>query len=153
MLIKMICGTYGSLEDGVVTAKTNQSPPFEVEEERAMQLIASGYALPVGIQKSEPAAGQQAEQKSSPADAKSAEVDAEQKPLADYSYNDLKRRAKELGISAAGTKEQLAKRIEVALASEKVEDDGPDEETQDDESREEDAGEEEPPMLQPAEPE
>ncbi len=152
MLIKMICGTYGSLEDGVVTAKTNQSPPFEVEEKRAMQLIASGYALPAE-QKSGQAAGQHAEQKPSTAVAEPAETDAEQKPLADYSYNELKKRAKELGISAAGTKEQLVERIEAALASGKKQDDDSGEEPQDDESGEEDAGEEAPPMLQPAEPE
>ncbi len=152
MLIKMICGTYGSLEDGVVTAKTNQSPPFEVEEKRAMQLIASGYALPAE-QKSGQAAGQQAEQEPSPAVTESAETDTGQKILADYSYNELKRKAKELGISAAGTKEQLVKRIEEALASGKKQDDDSGEDTQDDESGEEDAGGEEPPMLQPAEPE
>ena len=34
MLIKILEGTFGALENGVVVAKTSRSAPFEVDEKR-----------------------------------------------------------------------------------------------------------------------
>ena len=147
MLIKMICGNYGALEGGVVTVKTNQSAPFEVEEKRAMQLIASGYAIQADTigTRAEPVAEQNADQYED----QYAEVVPEEELLEYYSAQELKRKAKDLGLSTAGTKEQLINRIKDHLKL--MEEDAAD----DNEDREENAGEktEAPPTLQPAEPE
>lgn len=143
MFIKMICGNYGALEGGVVTVKTNQSAPFEVEEKRAMQLIASGYAIQVDTigTRAEPVAEQNADQY--------AEAVPEEELLKYYSAQELKRKAKDLGLPTAGTKEQLTDRIKdhLKLMEENAADDN--------EDGEGDAGEgtEAPPALQPAEPE
>lgn len=139
MLIKMICGICGLIEEGVVTAKTNQSDPFEIEEKRAMQLIAQGYATPVGV------AGEEAE---STVDQ---HTDVGMKQLTDYSTQELKKMAKNMGLSTAGTKEQLIERIEAGFKL-KEENDADNHENYD---GEEDAGgdTEAPPTLQPAEPE
>ena len=147
MLIKMICGTYGALEEGGVTAKTNRSAPFEVEEEKAMQLIASGYAIQADAigARFETAKEQNADQHED----QYAEAVPEEELLKYYSVQELKRKAKNLGLSTAGTKEQLIERIEdhLKLMEENAADGS--------EDGEENAGEktEAPPALQPAEPE
>ena len=151
MLIKMICGNYGALEEGVVTVKTNQSAPFEVEEKRAIQLIASGYAIQADTigTRAEPVAEQNADQYEDQYEDQYAEVVPEEELLEYYSAQELKRKAKDLGLSTAGTKEQLINRIKDHLKL--MEEDAAD----DNEDGEENAGEgmEAPPTLQPAEPE
>lgn len=143
MLIKMICGTYGLSEEGVVTAKTNRSDPFEVEEKRAMQLIASGYAIQVD------AIGTRAEPVAEQSEDQYVETVPEEELLKNYSAQELKRKAKDLGLSIAGTKEQLINRIKdhLKLMEENAADNN--------EDGRENAGEgtEAPPTLQPAEPE
>lgn len=91
MLIKMLYGTYGALEGETVVAKSNRSAPFEVGEERAQQLIKAGYAVRAeGIEK-----------------APCSDI----RQIRDYSYQELKKMAKELGLPTSGTKEQLIERI------------------------------------------
>lgn len=74
--------------------------------------------------------------------------------LSTYAYNDLKKLAKELGLSASGSKEELIKRIseEHVCVPEKAEETvaaDPEEESAD----AEESSDEEPPILEAAEPE
>ena len=51
-MIKMIKGTYGRVEDGVVEAMTPRSAPFELSEKREAELVAAGVAVKVEEPKS-----------------------------------------------------------------------------------------------------
>lgn len=137
MLIKMICGTYGAQEDGVVVAKTIRSAPFEVEEKKGRELITLGYAQEV---------------KSINTDVKSAdafktegEQDNNGRNLTDYSLQDLRKLAKKKGLDTTGSKQQIIERIQSCEINSE-------EESRKDEAAPVQSGEE-PPVLMPAEPE
>ena len=93
MLIKLLYGTCGAKEDGVIVAKTNKSAPFCVEEKRGKDLIALGYAREV--KGAGPEGGN----------------DSEYNSIDNYSIQDLRKMAKELGLSAGGSKAELIDRI------------------------------------------
>lgn len=145
MLIKLLYGACGVREGDIIVSKTSKSAPFEVEEKRGKQLIAMGYAMEIKTGYSqEREADVEAEEK---ADGPQEEV---VKSLEEYSIQDLRKVAKEMNLSTAGSKQQLLNRIQAAdaakeLTEEKLEMDS-EEETMD-------KSEEEPPALTPAEPE
>lgn len=139
MLIKMLCGTYGALENETVVAKDNQSAPFEVDDKNGRRLISMGYAVEVrpGEKKDE------------------TPIVTDEKPLEEYSYQELKKMAKELGLSANGTAAALLDRIRESIRQpEEDETDGaePEEDSDDVDEASGDDGTK-PPQLEAAEPE
>ena len=127
--IKIIRGSYGYRADKSPQVKLidKNSEPIVVSDEEAARLIKLKVAEEVAAEE-KPATGH---------------LDAGQ--FADYSYNELKKLAKDMGLSASGTKEELIERIsatEVEIPEEDSEED----------SEGEDANEE-PPVLAPADPE
>ncbi len=118
MLIKILEGTFGALENGVVVAKTSRSAPFEVDEKRGRQLVEAGYArkmrgdvqvsqeLPVpdpNGEEREPGSGEAGSDPEDPGDVR--------EELSGYSYNELRSMTRELGLKADGKKEELVDRI------------------------------------------
>lgn len=175
MLIKMLEGTFGALENGVVVAKTSRSAPFEVDEKRGRQLVEAGYAremrgdvqvsqeLPVpdpNGEEREPGFGEAGSAPEDPGDVR--------EDLSGYSFQGLRNLAKELGLKADGKKEQLLERIEAftegaAVSGSEEEPDGingdgtGDSDVEDgavtaDGEGDPNAADEEPPTLQPEEP-
>lgn len=131
MFIQMICGTFGAREGDTIVAKNNKSAPFEVEKERGMQLIDLGYAKEInGLTMVD-------------AD-KTAEDNGgnKEKEWEDYSIQELRKIAREVGVSGFGGKNQIIERI-VAAGKE----------TKKGEGKIEEDGEVIPPLLVPAEPE
>lgn len=135
MLIKMICGTYGMLDDDIIVAKTNKSAPFEIEEKKGRQLIESGYAEEIK------------DINVSAENVDSFTMDDNQDGgtgnLSDCSLQDLRKQAKEKGLATTGSKQQLIERIQACENAE---------ESREDEAAPVQSGEE-PPILMPAEPE
>lgn len=118
MLIRILQGTFGALENGAVVAKTSQSAPFKVDDARGRQLIEDGYAREVGEdvpvpgilpasdpdeEKLETDSGENVSGREEPGDAG--------KALSEYSFAELRNMAKELGLKADGKREQLEERI------------------------------------------
>lgn len=135
MLIKMLCGTYGAAENETIVAKDKQSAPFEVDDKNGRRLISMGYAVEV-------TAGEKDE----------TPIAADKKPLEEYSYQELKKKAKELGLSTQGTAAALLDRIRESMGQT---DDRKEPEEDFEEDSEGESGEEgpEPPSLEAAEPE
>lgn len=137
MLIKMLCGTYGAVENDTVVAKDKQSAPFEVDDKNGQRLVSMGYAVEVrpGEKKDETAEPEVV------------------KPLEEYSYQELKKKVKELGLSTNGTAAVLLDRIRESIGQtaddETVE---PEEDSDDLDGESEDDGPELP-KLEAAEPE
>lgn len=149
MLIKMLCGTYGANENGIIVAKTNKSAPFYVEEKRGRELIASGYAKEVnGMLPAE-------DDRHSDAGEDHGKENVGD-DLDNYSAKDLQKLAKEMGLSAGGSKKEIIDRIRKSR-EEKEDPTLPDEEPAlpDEEPDGEDEGDrlEESPLLTAAEPE
>lgn len=156
MLIKMLQGTFGAMEKGIVVAKTSRSAPFEVDEKRGRQLIEAGYAREAGGDVSVPAPVLDNGEGEELPEGEAAGV---AKELQEYSFNDLRNMAKELGLKAGGSKEQLMERIEAYREGRSVpEADGNADCLKDDagyvSGEEGDSGETdvEPPSLRPEEP-
>ncbi len=125
MLIKMLKGTFGALENGAVVAKTSQSAPFEVDDVRGRQIIEAGYAkemgedvpvskvLPVSASDEEGRKADSGENVSGGEEPGSAE-----KALSEYSFAELRNMAKELGLKADGKRDKLEERIAAYRAGE-----------------------------------
>lgn len=110
MLIKMLCGVCSVIEEGIVIAKTNKSDAFYVEEKRGRELIEAGYAYEVKGTchlENNVSAGTE--------DAGRNKASAE-----DYSLQELRNLAKEMGLSAGGSKTELFNRIEAAKGDEET---------------------------------
>lgn len=141
MLIKLLYGTYGAEEEGIIVAKTNKSAPFCVEEKRGRALIASGYAMEIH--------SMYPPENSKQAVAGEDQVKSDAKDNMDsYSLQDLRKIAKEMGLSAGGSKQEILDRIRAGEETEKVSvaDEAPDNENSGDNM-------EESLLLTPAEPE
>lgn len=134
MLIKMLCGACSVVEEGIVTVKTNKSDAFYVEEKRGRELIKAGYAYEV---KDTCCLGNNSS--TGTEDAEKNKTSAE-----DYSLQELRSIAKEMGLPAGGSKTELFNRIEAAKNEENALED-------EDTDKDEDA--EESPLLTAAEPE
>lgn len=134
MLIKMLCGTFGTVEDGIIVAKTNKSGAFCVEEKRGRELIEAGYA-------------QEVKDTCYPEDITSVKGTVEGKISAeDYSLQELRNLAKEMGLPAGGGKAEIFDRIEMARKKKETA-------PEDEDIEEADEGEAESPLLTAAEPE
>ena len=98
MLVRIIIdGNYGHYVNGVVIPKNKNSKPFELEDSKALRLISEGVAEAVN---GEPVPDN---------DGVTGNLDADK--LDDLSINDLRKIAKDLGVSASGSKKELIKKI------------------------------------------
>lgn len=154
MLVRIIIdGNYGHYVNGVVVPKNKESKPFELEDSKALRLISEGVAEAVNTGDiSDDKAAKVPEPTSD--DDKAVNVPdpntnntsvnipgpetvsghLDDGSLEEYNINELRKLAKDLGVSSKGTKKELIDRIsEVEVSA--PEDD------------------EEPPLLQPAVPE
>lgn len=161
--IKIVVGTYGYRKDETspVDLIDKNSKPIEVPNEEAARLIELGVAEEVvegaEVKTATPTPEPEFEGTATPAPDTAmvtGHLDAES--LKEYSYNDLKRLAKELGLSTKGKTEELIERIAAANVQAPAEDDGP--ETEDDEpspdaTNDEEADDEKPPVLTAVDPE
>lgn len=113
MLVKIINGNYGHYDNGIVSLKTPDSKPFELEDSKAKRIIGLGVAVKVDSSDEEPAGELTEESADETADDEEVSIkghlDAEQ--LTEYSKEELKNLAKDLGVSTSGSKEQLIDRI------------------------------------------
>lgn len=153
MLVRIIIdGNYGHYVNGVVIPKNKNSKPFELEDSKALRLISEGVAEAVNTgdisddkaaKVPEPTSDDKVVNVPAPnTNDKSGNIpESETVPghldggsLEEYNINELRKLAKDLGVSSKGTKKELIERIsEVEVSA--PEDD------------------EEPPVLQPADPE
>ena len=155
--VKIIVGTYGYRKNDTspVELIDKNSDPIEVPDAEAKRLIGLGIATAVEAKAVAPTPAAAPESKE--AESPEAEVpmvtghlDAES--LKEYSYNDLKKLAKDLGLSAKGSKEELIERIAAAqVQAPATEDDGTGEGGTEDDGT--DADNEEPPVLSAVDPE
>ena len=139
MLVRIIIdGNYGHYVNGVVIPKNKNSKPFELEDSKALRLISEGVAEAVN---GEPVPDNDGElpdpfcNNGEPVpdnEGVTGHLDADQ--LDDLSINDLRKIAKDLGVSASGSKKELIKKICDVEVSAPAED-------------------EEPPVLEAADPE
>ena len=147
MLVRIIIdGNYGHYVNGVVIPKNKNSKPFELEDSKALRLISEGVAEAVN---GEPVPDNEGElpdpfcNDGEPVpdndgvtvpdnEGVTGNLDADQ--LDDLSINDLRKIAKDLGVSASGSKKELIKKICDVEVSAPAED-------------------EEPPVLEAADPE
>ncbi len=118
MLIRILQGTFGALENGAVVAKTSQSDPFEVDDVRGRQLIEAGYAKEMGedvpVSKVSPVSAPDEEGRKADFGENVSggeEPGSSEKALSEYSFAELRNMAKELGMKADGKREQLEERI------------------------------------------
>ncbi len=118
MLIKMLQGTFGALENGAVVAKTSQSAPFEVDDVRGRQIVEAGYAREVGkdvqVSQALPVQGPKGEERETDFGENVSggeEPGSAEKALSEYSFAELRNMAKGLGMKADGKREQLEERI------------------------------------------
>lgn len=147
-MVRIIKGIYGyKNKDGVIEPKTCKDEPFSLTEEQEARLVSKGVAEYVEV---------------APVQQKG-HLDREQ--LMSWAYNDIKKLAKEMGVPATGTKEEIVDRIvdeEVEIPVEELETDAEDTDEEDQGTAEEDEsnesgddngeGDEEPPVLNPEEP-
>lgn len=131
MVIRIITDqTYGHLENGIVKPKTKKSEPFQVDDASGKRLIAFGIAKEVAPAPEEP-------------ETPAPDTHLDEGQLSEMSINELRALAKDMGLSAGGSKDDIIARI----VAEPV---GIDEDAIN--GAEADA-DEEPPVLEPAEPE
>ncbi len=105
MKIRMICGTYGHRgEGGVMEEKNNKSGFFEVEEAEGERLVQMGYAERKGREA-------QAEEAYGGWEPESGEAGSIAEELGGMSKKDLEKTAKDMGLPANGTKDELIQRI------------------------------------------
>lgn len=137
-MIRIIKGIYGyKNKDNVIEPKTCTDEPFSLTKEQEARLVSKGVAEYVEVAPVQP----QDERKSEETKMPKGNLDKEK--LMEWGYNELKRLAKEMGIPAIGTKEELVDKI----VAEKVAYTAEDEEGADDGE-----GKEEPPAFNPEEP-
>lgn len=166
MKVKIICGTYGHRpvkEESRIVRKDSTCPPFDLDDKEAQRLIALGVAeacdvtiVPEGLEDN-PDKGN---------------ISKEQ--IMGMEYLDMKKLAKEWGISGKGNKEELRERLIQHIenngsedgdavgqnvnedTSKNADDDGGQEiqntEGSTDQGSTDAPGNDEPPMLQPQEP-
>lgn len=113
MLVRIIIdGNYGHYVNGVVIPKNRNSKPFELEDSKALRLISEGVAEAVN---GEPVPDNEGELPDNDGvtvpdnEGVTGNLDADQ--LDDLSINDLRKIAKDLGVSATGSKKELIERI------------------------------------------
>lgn len=133
--VVIVLGGYGYQRnpEGPVDLITKKDGPIEVSDAEAERLVKIGVAKYAAEESVQPV--------------KEDEPLNEDDPLKDVTLNELRARAKELGLSAGGSKVELYERIKAA--EESPEEEPPVGNTQ--EPEEDDN--EEPPVLAPAEPE
>lgn len=113
--VKIIVGTYGYMKNGTppVDLIDKNCEPIEVSDEEAARLINLGVAKaaePTPAPAAAPAPESKGTETPTPeVPMVTGHLDAES--LKEYSYNDLKKLAKDLGLSAKGSKEELIERI------------------------------------------
>lgn len=141
--VVIVLGTYGYQRnpEGPVDAISEKNGPIEVSDSEAERLVKLGvakYATEESTYK--------------------VENPSNEDPLKDIKINDLRAKAKELGLSAAGTKEELYERIMEASKTGTEGDEIPPQNPEGDENPQEPDGDdnptdEKPPVLEPANPE
>ncbi|MDO5574431.1 MAG: Rho termination factor N-terminal domain-containing protein [bacterium] len=136
MLIKMVSGTYGLRINGIVKGMTPDDDPFELEDNRARQLIATKNAIEVISHENDIAKAESdtedievEEQDSSD----TAEVESGTEELSSYTMDELKTIAKDIGVQIP---RNVKKSDLINLIKEADQDEG-----------------EEPPILEAADPE
>lgn len=103
MKIRMICGTYGYRgRNGIMEVKNKKSTPFEVEEEEGKRLIQMEYAVEVSSGAVEQDEEEETEHE---------ESGGLMEELENMSKKELEKVAKDMGLSTAGTKQDLIQRI------------------------------------------
>lgn len=112
-MIKIVKGIYGYRNhEGVIEPKNTTSSPFSLTGEKEAELVRKGIAVYVGgLPDAEP--DEDSHGDTSPVE--NAEDIQENVNVWDMDYNDLQRYAKELGVSAKGTKTELIERISEKL--------------------------------------
>lgn len=166
MKVKIICGTYGHRpvkEEPRIVRKDSTSPPFDLDDKEAQRLIELGVAE--ACDESIPPEG---------LEDNSDKGNVSKEQIMTMEYLDMKKLAKEWGISAKGNKGELREKLIQHIENDGSEDDDAvgqnvNEDTSknadDDGSQEsqnaggnadqgntDDPGNDEPPMLQPQEP-
>lgn len=111
MKIKMKTGILGVKENGRIVAKDSDSKPFDLEEERAKELIEKGFAIEV-IEEQKDVENQE-------------DIDQENDNLDDLSKTELVKIAKELGVKSYGKRDEILERIKTKLSEEEVDDEKP----------------------------
>ena len=136
-IIKIIRGTYGYRKEGtrLVEPIDKNSDPITVSDQEAERLVSLGVAKVLDDASTETFIGH---------------VDAGQ--FESYSYKQLQELAKNMGLKASGSKEELIERI-TAAEVEAPTNDETDENTDDDAETDDESGEEEPPVLSAVDPE
>lgn len=113
MLVRIIIdGNYGHYVNGVVIPKNKNSKPFELEDSKALRLISEGVAEAVNGEPVPDNEGELPDNDGEPVpdnEGVTGHLDADQ--LDDLSINDLRKIAKDLGVSASGSKKKLIERI------------------------------------------
>ncbi len=113
MQVKIICGTYGHEEDGMIVAKDSNSAPFEMNDKRASELIAAGIAEAFSAK--EPLNGALIHGRLGRAQ------------FEEMNINELRKLAGSLGLPTSGKKEKLIESIvatEVYVDSEEDQEEG-----------------------------
>lgn len=137
MVIRIVSDvTYGHLENGIVKPKTKKSEPFQVDDANGKRLISLGIAKEV-------------------TEAPKQEYHLDEGQLLEMSINELRALAKDMQLSASGSKAEIVARIVAEPVG--IEDDAiiPADEIEG-EAQEDGAevdADEEPPVLEAAEPE
>lgn len=144
VIIKVGGYGYRPDKDSAVQLITEKNGPISVSDAEAKRLVDLKVAVYVG------------EESTSNSELKTGHLDAGQ--FADYSYKELQKLAKDMGLSATGSKDELIERITTAevqyeadAEAEEVEADAEAEETEPAEDAESDT--EEPPVLEAVDPE
>lgn len=112
-MIKIVKGIYGYRgTNGFIEPKDAKSDPFSLTSEKEEELVRKGIA--VYVDENPVATSQQDDSEYVDHDEETAEMQNEPN-IWDMDYNELKSYAKELGLSAKGSKEELQERISEAL--------------------------------------
>lgn len=121
-MIKIVKGIYGYRnQEGVIEPKNTASSPFSLTEEKEAELVRKGIAVYVDefpYTESDEDGGEDASPGENSEDispGENGEYVQENTDIWNMDYNELQRYAKELGISAKGTKAELTERISEKL--------------------------------------
>lgn len=143
-MVRIVKGIYGYKNtDGVIEPKTCKDEPFSLTEEQEERLVSKGVAEYVEVAPVQPQ--EDANKNEKKAEGPGQEMikgHLEREQLMGMGYNDLKKLAKEMGIPATGSKDELVGKI----AEEEIEYHAEYDEEEDG------VGDEEPPVLNPEEP-
>lgn len=141
-MIRIIQGIYGYKSvNGTIEPKTSKDAPFSLTEKQEARLVKLGVAEYTEVAPVQPEAAV-----SNDADGESVltgTISKEQ--LEEMNYSELKHLAKEMGVSAVGSKDELVERIALEMVQCGAE--------EDDSELTDEADTEEPPVLEAADPE